>query len=941
MKKSIFALAFIIFSSVSLFAQNETLRGDEAIKQLQQTGQYDSLINAVKDARKKNGQTVEPQTEDAIGQTVKLTASDGAGNDRFGYSVAISNDTAIVGSAFDNVGANSDQGSAYVFVRNGTVWTQQAQLTATSGTTDDLFGTSVSISGDTVIVGAAFGDIGANLNQGAAYIFVRNSGVWTQQAQLLAADGALQDGFGVSVSIDGDTAIIGANLDDVGANFNQGSAYIFERIGGVWTQQAQLNAADGAAGDSFGISVAISGDTVIAGAYEDTVGGTPQQGSAYVYVRNAGVWTQQAQLTAADGGGSDSFGVSVSISGDTAVIGADFDDVGGNVNQGSAYIFVRNAGVWTQQAQLIAPDGASQDEFGWSVAISGDTAIVGAFQNDVGANGNQGSAYVYVRSGGVWILQQQLTAHDGSINDRFGYNVAISGEYMIVGAYFDSIGANTNQGSAYIQRVLFRGWTQEAQNVASDGAVDDNFGYGVAINGDTAVVGAAFDDVGANTNQGSAYVFVRNGTVWTQQAKLTASDGAANDQFGRTVAIYGDTAIVGAAADDVGVISNQGSAYVFVRNGTTWTEQARLNATIGLVDDLFGISVSIEGNTAIVGAQGDDVGANLNQGSAYVFTRSGETWTQQAQLLASDGAATDLFGTSVGISGNTAIVSAYADDDGANTDQGSVYVFTRSGSVWTEQAKLNAADGAASDFFGFGIAIDGDTAVIGAFGDNVGANADQGSAYIFVRSGVTWTQQAQITATGGAANDQFGYSVSIDGDTAVIGAITDNVGATIQQGSAHVFARNVGVWTQQAQLTATSGAAFDGFGWSVAISGDKIIVSAPFSNASANIPLAPQVNDQGAVFIYINNLAPNAAGVSVSGRILNADGIGVRNAVISATLANGEVRTIRSSSFGYYNFDDLEAGQTIVISVNSKRFSFTPQVVTLSDNIEELNFWAQ
>jgi hypothetical protein len=204
----------------------------------------------------------------------------------------------------------------------------------------------------------------------------------------------------------------------------------------------------------------------------------------------------------------------------------------------------------------------------------------------------------------------------------------------------------------------------------ADGAEGDRFSYSVALDGDTVLVGAYRDDVGANIDQGSAYVFTRSDSSWTQQAKLTADDGAASDYFGYSVAIDGDTLLVGAVSD--GAINfNPSSAYVFTRSGNTWTQQAKLVADDGAPNDYFGASVALDGNTALVGAYGDDVGVNGHQGSAYVFTRSGSTWTQQAKLVAGDGAITDRFGFSVTLDGNTALVGAYGDDVGVNGHQGS------------------------------------------------------------------------------------------------------------------------------------------------------------------------------------------------------------------------------------------------------------------------------
>jgi len=388
-----------------------------------------------------------------------------------------------------------------------------------------------------------------------------------------------------------------------------------------------------------------------------------------------------------------------------------------------------------QQARLTATDGAAGDEFGWSVAISGDTAVVGARYDKVGANANQGSAYVFMRSGTTWSQQAQLTAADGAAGDFFGASVAISGETAAVGALSDDVGANTDQGSAYVFTRSGTTWSQQAKLTASDGAANDCFGDEVALSGDTAAVGAANDDVGANTDQGSAYVFARSGTAWGQQAKLTAADGAAGDDFGWSVAISGDTVVAGAPYDDVGAHADQGSAYVFTRSGTTWSQQAKLTVA-GAAGDGLGNAVAVSGDSAVVGADFDKVGANEIQGSAYVFVRSGATWSQQAQLLAAGGAAGDFFGNAVALSGDTVVVGALGDNVGGHVVQGSAYVFARSGTTWSQRQKLTAADGAHGDNFGDSVALSGDTVMVGALGDDVGANVDQGSAYVFLFSDV-------------------------------------------------------------------------------------------------------------------------------------------------------------------------------------------------------------
>ena len=431
--------------------------------------------------------------------------------------------------------------------------------------------------------------------------------------------------------------------------------------------ETKLTASDGAAGDRFGVRVAVDGDTVVISSLLDDDAGT-DSGSVYVFFRSGGTWTQQAKLTASDAAAGDVFGEAIGISGDTVVVGADFNDDAGD-RSGSAYVFVRSGSNWTQQAKLTAGDARLGDLFGRGVDISGDYLVVGASGNDDRGN-LAGAAYVFVRSGTTWTQQAKLFASDASPIDRFGNTgVAISGATVIVGSLQDD-DAGSNSGSAYVFVRSGTTWTQEAKLTASDAAAEDAFGALVGISGDTVVVGSVLDD-DAGTNSGSAYVFVRSGTTWTQEAKLTASDAAAEDAFGALVGISGDTVVVGSVLDD-DAGTNSGSAYVFVRSGTTWTEEAKLTASDAAAGDAFG-RPGIRGDTVIVGASGDD-DLGTGSGSAYVFVRSGTTWTQEAKLTASDGAAGDRFGVGTGIDGGTLVVGADV-ADGASTDSGAVYMY--------------------------------------------------------------------------------------------------------------------------------------------------------------------------------------------------------------------------------------------------------------------------
>ncbi|ESP89707.1 PKD domain-containing protein [Candidatus Halobonum tyrrellensis G22] len=400
--------------------------------------------------------TICPQLPEWYEHYAKLTADDATADDEFGWSVAMSHsgDTAVVG-AYGDDDAGDDSGSAYVFGRMDDGWTQQTKLIADDAAGADWFGSSVAVSdsADTIAVAARYEGVE---DTGAVYVFGRGDYGWTQRAKLTATDAvAVADFSSVAISASGDTVIVGARYDDTDPAPETGSAYVFSRADGSWTQQAKLAADDAAGDDAFGSAVAVSGagDTAIIGArFDDTDAGSAT-GSAYVFSRANGAWAQQAKLTAADAERSDAFGwsVAVSDSGDTAVIGTPRDD-DASISSGSAYVFGRTDGSWIQRAKLTATDAAMYDGFGHSVAVSepGDTVIVGAKRTD--EDSYSGSAYVFTQANGTWTQQVKLTADDGVADDEFGWSVAVSGpgDTAIVGAYGESVLEGSISGSAYV-----------------------------------------------------------------------------------------------------------------------------------------------------------------------------------------------------------------------------------------------------------------------------------------------------------------------------------------------------------------------------------------------------------------------------------------------------------------------------------------------------------
>jgi hypothetical protein len=407
----------------------------------------------------------------------------------------------------------------------------------------------------------------------------------------------------------------------------------------------------------------------------------------------------------------------------------------------------------------------------------------------------------------------------------------------------------------------------ESKIVSSDLAANDQFGYSVSMSSDGtyAIVGA----MRATNNflyDGAAYIFTRSGSTWTQQAKITASDKQADDQFGYTVSMSSDGsyAIVSATGEDTGG-SNAGAAYIFTRSGSTWTQQQKIQSSDAQTNDQFGISVSISGDGvyAIVGARLEDTGGS-DAGAAYVFTRSGSTWTQQQKLASSDLQANDYFGHSVSISsdGSYAIVSSFGESGGAGdplTSAGAAYIFTRSGSTWTQQAKITASDAQAIDQFGTSVSInsDGTYVIVGADNEDGGAGdpiSAAGAAYIFTRSGSTWTEQAILRASDAQVNDNFGgfsSSINSDGTYAIVSTTSEDGGdgdPIVTAGAAYLFKRTGSSWTQQAKLTASDAQQSDQFGQSASISGDGsyAIVGARLEDGGTGDPLS----SAGAAYIY-------------------------------------------------------------------------------------------
>jgi hypothetical protein len=816
-----------------------------------------------------------------IQQGAKLTGTGAIGTGRFGYAVALSADgnTALIGGNY----LNKDAGAAWVFTRSGSIWTQQGGKLVGTGHVGEgefahvgegEFGTSVALSadGNTALIGGP----GDNEKVGAAWVFTRSGSSWTQQGQKLTGAGEAGKGkFGESVALsaDGSTALIGGSLD----NDRQGAAWAFTRSGSTWTQQgAKLTATDEAGEGRFGSSVTLSadGNTALIGGWSDN----SSQGAAWAFTRSASTWTQQGpKLTGTGEVGEGEFGRSVALSadGNTASVGAPRD----NGDVGAAWVFTRSGSTWTQQGEKLTGTGeVGEGRLGVSVALSadGNTALIGAPRD----NGTVGAAWAFTRTGSTWTQQGAKLTGTGEVGEgEFGRSVALSadGNTALVGAPEDDAAT----GGTWVSTRSGGVWGQQGSKLT--GAEEDNSEFGVLValsaDGNTALVGGWNDD----GRKGAAWVFTRSGGVWSQQGpKLVGAGVGAGDGFGTSVALSadGNTALIGAPGND----GRKGAAWVFTRSGSTWTQQGpKLIGAGATGNPWFGYTVALsgDGNTALIGGWLDDGW----KGAAWVFTRSGSTWTQQGEkLTATDEDGEGMFGTNVTLSadGNTALIGGWNDESVASgnldySGKGAAWVFTRSGSSWIQQGpKLTPDDETGNGKFGTIVALsaNGDTALIGAWNDD----HSKGAAWVFTRSGSFWTQQGpKLTGAGETGEGRFGVAVALSaaGDTALVGGLADNS----TRGAAWLFTRSGSTWTQQGAILTPIDEAGEGeFGTNVALSAD---------GATALIGAWRDNSGTGAAWAFVNPPEPTTAA---------ATNVGETSASLNGTLAAG------ASSKAYFQY---------------------------------------
>lgn len=659
-----------------------------------------------------------------------LRPADPNGSLAFGSALALGQDLAVAGTG-------SNPGSLYTFARTGTSWQQIDKLaTATYGISN------LSLSGDTLFVNGQ-------------YEYLRSGNSWSLHSQLAFDQG---ESGGVA-AIDGDNvAAVSAVISPPSPAATQSFyLYFFSRVGGNWVRQTKFNL-----GTHIGYLADFRAPVVLAGT--TAIVSTPIGVSAFEQI--SGSWTSHGGLDPLTN--QPGFGASLALSGDFAAVGSPDDTVLGFPMGGTAYVFTRSGNAWSRTAHVADPQVSDfYYHFGTALALDGDQLIVGAPGGNTKA-GPSGKTTVFAYQGGSWTPTQAVDMGNSHINERFGSSVSASGSTLLIGGESARSVSPFVTGAAYILQQGGTGWLQEVRLTppAPPTGQSRSFGSSVALDGDTAVVGA--DRIDNPT--GGAYVYTRGGGTWPLQAVLTASSPIG---LGWSAALQGDVLALG-----TGPAAAPGTVQIFSRSGVDWTAQVALQASDGMNGDEFGTTLAMDAGTLLVGAPGEDVGIEQDAGAVYVYTQSGSTWTQQAKLIAPIPAGGNGFGVAVALAGDTAVIGANTEiGEVANPGtRGAAYVYLRTGTSWSLQSVLTP-QGLSPGSFGraVSVSVSGDRAVIGApYSGDVTSN---GRVYVFNRSGSTWTQALQLQGPPQTGyhpdSDQFGMSVAVRGEQAMIGATAD------------------------------------------------------------------------------------------------------------------------------------------------------------------------
>ncbi|MES2597134.1 MAG: cadherin-like beta sandwich domain-containing protein [Verrucomicrobiota bacterium] len=742
-----------------------------------------------------------------------------------GYSSAFDGNRIVLGAPGDDTGA-TDSGVVRIF--DATTGAQTLLLTDPDAEGTDQFGQVLLLSGNRLIVSARRDKV-SNIAAGSVYVY--DLGGATPATPVLSIPSPVLvdlELFGSSLSLSGNRLAVGAPNHDTGG-MSSGRVYVFDLAGATPAVPVfTINNPTPAISDQFGLSASLDGDKLVVGTYGDDTGAT-DAGIAYVFdLASATPEMPVLTLNNPDAQANDFFGEHVQISGSRIVVGAYGSPVGGFNGAGSAYVYDLNSGTPTMPVHTLDnPSPNTNEYFGGAFAFAGDRLLVSASRNSVGVIAVAGSTYVYDLAGGTpTVPVQTLNNPAPFLGDSFGYSVAFLGNRILIGAAFDDAAA-PNAGTGYLFDLASGTPTTPVLTLNQvSPAAENHSGQAVAVSGALVAVGAGDDDLTAG-NAGTVVIYDMSSATPTQPwLTINSPNPAVGSMFGNALAMEGTRLVVGAQADSTAG-SNTGSVFVFDLAGATPATPVLVipNPTPSN-SDYFGRSVSLSGNRLAIGAYMDDVGAT-DAGVAYVYDLSSGTPATPVHTLTNPSPnASDYFGFSIGISGNRVIVGAYRDDVGAS-DAGIAYAYDlSSGTPTVPTATLNNPTPAGNDYYGYALTISGDRAVVGAYGD-----AGMGTAYVYDLAGATpATSILTLNHPHPAGADGFAQSLSLHASRLVVGVPGNDTGAN-SAGRAYAYDLTSATPTVPiAMLVNPSPGTFDFFGNAVGVHGTRIVVGVPNSD---------------------------------------------------------------------------------------------------------------
>ncbi len=664
----------------------------------------------------------------------------------YGKSVDIYGQYAVVGAP-----ETHPKGVVYVFKLNGSSWEKVASLQSSDTQPIDKFGISVNIYKNRIVVGARSARLLPGYHVGAVYIFDLINNQW-QQTAIIQPNELNYLVFGFSTALYENRIIVGSYGNHNPNAENSGAAYIFDKINDSWIQTAKLVPDDILGGDRFGYSVSIFQDRVLIGSpYSGVINN--RHGAAYLFQLSNNQWAQEKKLIASDPQENVRFGSAVSLYKKRALVSTPFI-FSESSGYGAVYDFEITNNNWIQKQKITVSNGRN---FGNSIDQDDLQIVIGNNKRSDVDNGIMGSAYIFEEMNGNWLEKQEILPKPLSSDSNFGASVGTFQGYLLIGDNTFSANLTTDSyssGSAYFYKTINNTWEQTQHFIPPDGIASDSFGNAVSLQDNRAAV-AAVNDVSDNSN-GTVYIYDYIDGFWKFTSKIKPAISKFKDYFGHSVSLSGDRLLVGASGvDETGV--HNGAAYIFELIDGKWTEVITLYPDSLGEKEYFGSSVSLVGNTALIGAYGNDE-KNINSGAVYVYNFDGSSWQLSHKLFATDSDEGDLFGYRVKLSGkNTALISAVLDDEG-EVDSGAAYVFELLNGTWRQSGKLLPNAPQEQQWFSYSMDIDNDVIVIGSPLYN-SSSINSGKTYVYQKNNSQWTLSQQLTGEDLATN-LFGYSVS-------------------------------------------------------------------------------------------------------------------------------------------------------------------------------------